>query len=171
MPGITYLLMKTDWESFTKRITVNARPGAILDAWLIPSQIERWFLLSAEYFDADENPRPRDAPVSPGDRYVWKWHGFPDGATEKGIVIAAAENDCFEFTFAGGSKVRVNVETESGESIVRLVQSEINEDEDRKIFLGCGEGWTFYLTNLKSIVEGDIDLRNKNERIARVINS
>lgn len=63
------------------------------------------------------------------------------------------------------------MEIESGESILRLDQFEIGSDDDRNIFLGCGEGWTFYLANLKSILEGGMDLRNKNEKIRAVINS
>jgi hypothetical protein len=37
--------------------------------------------------------------------------------------------------------------------------------------VGCGEGWTFYLTNLKSILEGGVDLRNKEMKLKNVINS
>lgn len=162
--------MQKDWTRFSKRITVNAHPGAIFDAWLVPEQIERWFLRSAEYFDAAENPRPRDVPVRSGDRYLWKWHGFPDGAAETGLIVAA-ENDRFEFTFAGGSRVTVTVEAESGESVLRLDQFEISDNDGRNIVVDCGEGWTFYLANLKSILEGGIDLRNKNDQIRGVINS
>jgi hypothetical protein len=41
----------------------------------------------------------------------------------------------------------------------------------RNYHLGCKTGWTFYLANLKSLMEGGIDLRNKNEKIQRVINA
>jgi len=37
--------------------------------------------------------------------------------------------------------------------------------------VGCGEGWTFYLANLNSYLQGGIDLRNKNEKIQGVISS
>ena len=37
--------------------------------------------------------------------------------------------------------------------------------------MGCLEGWTFYLTNLKSVIEGGLDLRNKNLDIKGVINA
>lgn len=33
------------------------------------------------------------------------------------------------------------------------------------------EGWTFYLTNLKSILEGGFNLRNKNNKLGDVVNT
>ena len=47
----------------------------------------------------------------------------------------------------------------------------IGPDEKLRLYIGCGEGWTFYLANLKSMLEGGIDLRNKNDKIKGVINS
>jgi hypothetical protein len=32
-------------------------------------------------------------------------------------------------------------------------------------------GWTFYLANLKSVLEGGLDLRNKNARLQRLVNA
>jgi len=46
-----------------------------------------------------------------------------------------------------------------------------NESEQRYFYIGCGKGWTFYMANLKSILEGGIDLRNKNAAIQNVINA
>ncbi len=45
------------------------------------------------------------------------------------------------------------------------------EAEQRYFFIECGKGWTFYMTNLKSILEGGIDLRNKIESVKNVINA
>jgi hypothetical protein len=37
--------------------------------------------------------------------------------------------------------------------------------------VGCKAGWTFYLANLKSILEGGIDMRNKKTRLKEMLNS
>jgi hypothetical protein len=68
--------------------------------------------------------------------------------------------------------VTVRIFTEKNVQIVVLTQEIIPVDEDsmKNFFVGCGEGWTFYLTNLKSIIEGGIDLRNKDTEIKKVIN-
>jgi len=57
--------------------------------------------------------------------------------------------------------------------VVELWQENIPGDEDSKVNLhmGCTKGWTFYLTNLKSILEGGIDLRNKNISLKNVVNA
>jgi hypothetical protein len=37
--------------------------------------------------------------------------------------------------------------------------------------MGCLGGWTFYLANLKSYLEGGVDLRNKNLALNNMVNS
>jgi hypothetical protein len=70
-------------------------------------------------------------------------------------------------------KVRIQIKTEEDTSIVELLQYDIPVDEKGKVnfHLGCAEGWVFYLANLKSVLEGGIDLRNKNEKFKKMINS
>ncbi|MNF09593.1 hypothetical protein D3C80_2102910 [compost metagenome] len=67
----------------------------------------------------------------------------------------------------------MELKQEEGETVVEITQSEIPTDERSKVYyhLGCSEGWTFYLANLKSVAEGGLDLRNKNEKIKRVVSS
>jgi len=76
------------------------------------------------------------------------------------------------FTFLG-CQVSVEIKEEDRENIVELVQSEIALDEDSRMsnYVGCSRGWTFYLTNLKSVLEGGIDLRNKNGNLINVLNT
>ena len=60
---------------------------------------------------------------------------------------------------------------EKDEQIVELVQTDIPTDEKGKQnwHIGCKTGWTFYMANLKSMLEGGVDLRNRNEKIQNVI--
>ena len=69
--------------------------------------------------------------------------------------------------------VEVIITTEQEECKVSLRQYNIPRDEAGKtnFHIGCTEGWVFYMANLKSIMEGGIDLRNKNPGIKKVINS
>ena len=66
-----------------------------------------------------------------------------------------------------------NRQTGRNETICELEQTTPMEDEteQRHFFIECGKGWTFYMTNLKSILQGGIDLRNKIERVGNVINA
>ena len=56
---------------------------------------------------------------------------------------------------------------------MEFTQSEIPIDDNSKenIRLGCAFGWTFYLLNLKSVLEGGLDLRNKDSELNGVINN
>ena len=71
--------------------------------------------------------------------------------------------DFVKFTFSGGSIVSVSIESRNGLTVLELTQENIPEESDpsKNLFVQCQVGWTFYLANLKSILEGGIDLRNK----------
>lgn len=163
--------MRTDWSQFTKRIPVNATTRAIYNAWAIPEEIERWFLARADYTSADGAPKPRSERVRSGDRYTWQWFGFPGGSTEKGQIVEANGHNTFAFTFADNCIVEISIMPEKAERIIQLTQKRIAPDDQLRLYIGCGEGWTFYLANLKSFLEGGLDLRNKNDKIKGVINS
>lgn len=163
--------MKNDWSKFTKRITVNSNMRAIYNAWAIPAEIERWFLASAEYKTSDNKSRSKNERVLSGDTYEWKWHGYPNGAVERGKILEANGHDALSFTFADECVVDVIILSENGEKVVQLLQKQIKPDENLQVYVGCGEGWTFYLANLKSVLEGGVDLRNKNVNISNVVNA
>jgi hypothetical protein len=89
------------------------------------------------------------------------------------VTLQTNEKDFLEFTFSGGCIVSVSVKEQSGERVCELVQTMPQEaDEDKQYYyIECGEGWAFYMTNLKSILEGGIDLRNKNNDLQKMINA
>lgn len=162
-----------DWSKFVRRVTINASPQQIYDAWTRQEQIERWFLRKAEFAQADGTGRRRTDPIQIGDSYVWLWYGYSDDVVEKGKVLEANGKDLLTFTFTAGCNVTVTVREERGENIAELTQEQIpfREDPNENLHLLCSNGWTFYLANLKSVLEGGIDLRNKNVEIPNVINA
>ena len=163
--------MSRDWTTFTRRITVKSPVRAIYDAWAVPEKIERWFLRSAEYVGSDGKTKNRDRAVEAGDGYLWRWHGYLDDVNETGHIVEANGRDRFAFTFTKGCLVSVAILEENGETVVEITQSQIPDDPEREIYVDCSYGWTFYLANLKSVLEGGIDLRNKNVEIQNVVNS
>jgi uncharacterized protein YndB with AHSA1/START domain len=169
--------MAHTWSSFTKSITVKTSEEKLYHAFATRAGMESWFLRSCDYKGKDGNSLPPGEFVAPGNKYTWHWFGYADDTNENGEILQANGKDLFEFTFnANGSndmKVRVSFEEEKGEWRVNLYQYNIPEDDESKgwYFVGCGEGWTFYLANLKSILEGGLDLRNKNIEIKKVVNS
>jgi uncharacterized protein YndB with AHSA1/START domain len=154
-----------DWTRFSKRISVNASVKQIYDAWAIPDNLHKWFLRKAELKNAG-TPRKSSEPVQVGDNYEWRWFGHPDVVMEIGEFKVANGMNRLQFTFAQ-SIVTVNITTEAGETVVEVMQEEIPIN----FFIDCMTGWTFYLSNLKSVLEGGRDLRNRNEKLKNVINS
>jgi uncharacterized protein YndB with AHSA1/START domain len=165
--------MAFNWNQFTKRITIKAPPKTIYDAWATQLGLESWFLRLAQFTKSDGSLRPKNNHIEKGDKYKWLWFGYDDSAVEEKEILSANGWNQLQFSFSGGCFVTVSIKLEDGETICELVQQMPMEDinEQQHFFIECGKGWTFYMTNLKSILEGGPDLRNKNVNITRVINA
>jgi uncharacterized protein YndB with AHSA1/START domain len=162
-----------NWKTFARRITINREKEIIYRAWATQAGLENWFLRLAEFTKRDGRLRSRNEAVQQGDKYKWLWFGYDDSVTEEREILEARDNEVLRFSFSGGCIVTVTIKEEQSENVCELVQEMTMDDEsERKYFyIECGKGWTFYMTNLKSILEGGIDLRNKNAQIQNVINA
>jgi len=165
--------MSRNWKQFTKRIPIQASAKAIYDGWTTQHGLESWFLRLAEFKNAGGALRQKTAHIEQGDSYKWLWFGYDDTAIEENEILLANGWDELKFTFSGGCIVTVSIKQEEGETICQLVQEMPMEEEDRQqgYFIDCGGGWTFYLTNLKSVLEGGLDLRNKNVNLKNVLSA
>jgi uncharacterized protein YndB with AHSA1/START domain len=162
-----------DWSKFCLRVPLHADAQKIYDAWAKPAHIEKWFLRNAAFTKPDHSSRDKKDHVQKNDSYQWMWFGYPDEICEKGKILDANGKDFFQFSFAGNCTVTIRIKKEEGETIAELTQDNIPVDEKSKInyHIGCMKGWTFYLANLKSVLEEGKDLRNRNEKLTEVINA
>ena len=162
-----------DWSRFVTRISVKAPGEKLYWCWATREGMEYWFLRLSEFKNPDGTLRANNESVQKGDTYTWRWHGWNDETTEYGTILDCNGTNSLKFSFGKAGDCLVTIKNEDGENIVELLQNNIPTDEQGMHYwhLGCKTGWTFYLANLKSLMEGGIDLRNKNERIQRVINS
>jgi uncharacterized protein YndB with AHSA1/START domain len=152
-----------DWTKFTVTADFNTDAHTIYKAWTTPAGLESWFLRKANFYTITGRLRESDESALKEDTYEWYWHGFDDKTVEKGQVLEVNSIDFLKFTFSDDTIVSVNIRSANGLTILELTQENIKEDPDpsSNLFVQCQTGWTFYLANLKSIVEGGIDLRNK----------
>ena len=162
-----------DWSRFAVRINTKTLHEELYKAWATRRGLEDWFLRTAEFKKPDGSLRANNDLIQEGDSYRWWWYGWPDSVVEEGEVISANGKDFFSFRFGKAGIVDVQLKKEEGESIVELIQHDIPTDDEaiKNWHIGCKTGWTFYLANLKSIYEGGLDLRNRNEKIQEVISS
>ncbi len=165
--------MSRNWKQFTKRIPIKTSAKAIYDAWTTQQGLESWFLRLAQFTKADGSLRSKTNHIEKGDAYKWLWFGYDDTAVEEKEILSANGWDQLQFSFSGGCIVTVTIKQEEGETICELVQTMPMEDinEQQHFFIDCGNGWGFYMANLKSVLEGGLDLRNRNVNLKEVVNA
>lgn len=151
------------WTTFKLTADFNTNVRNIYETWATPAGLESWFLRQADFFTIVGRQREKDEFISKEDTYSWYWHGFDDNAAENGQVLENNGSDLLRFTFTGGSIVTIDIQNKYGLTLVELTQENIPLEDDpaKNLYVQCQIGWTFYLTNLKSVIEGGKDLRNK----------
>lgn len=160
-----------DWTKFTRKIAVKSTISEIYEAWAKASEIEGWFLSNAKFYDLSGNLIEKNTAVEKRNSYEWRWFLYSE--VEKGKITEANGSDFLQFTFAGDCLVDIKLVQETDYVLVELTQKNIPTDEKSKknIRLGCHEGWSFYLVNLKSVYEGGLDLRNKDVTTFPMVNN
>ena len=154
-------MKKLAWDEFTKCIHIHTTVEKLYWCWATKEGLTSWFLKDAE-FSRQEKPLNKSEFIQPKDAYTWFWHNW-DGK-EEGEILETNGVDFFKFSFAGNCEVTVTIEQKEQAVLLSLTQSKIPLDEKSKleIFYGCSNGWTFWLTNLKSYLEHGI-LLNETE--------
>jgi len=156
-------MIDSKWTSFKVTGDYNTDIRSLYEAWATTEGIEKWFLRKANFYTVPLRLREPEEFILKEDTYEWYWYGYDDNSVEKGQILEANGTDFIKFTFSGGSTVSISLYSRNGVSIVELLQENIpvESDPSKSLFVQCQIGWTFYLANLKSVLEGGIDLRNK----------
>ncbi|TSD67141.1 SRPBCC domain-containing protein [Inquilinus sp. KBS0705] len=157
------VMVDTRWKKFKLCGDYNIDMRSLYMAWATPAGLEKWFLRKADFFTVPKRLRAPEEQIMKEDTYAWYWHGYHNDVIEKGSVLEANGRDQIKFTFTGNTTVTVNLSTRNGLTIVELLQENIPQESDpeKNLLVKCQIGWTFYLANLKSVMEGGKDLRNK----------
>jgi uncharacterized protein YndB with AHSA1/START domain len=163
----------TDLNLFRRKIRIYADIDSVYNSFTERIALENWFLRKAEFTTAGGKVRASHEQFCEGDSYYWLWHGFGDEVFEKRKIITANGSNKIVFEFSGDTTVEINLTAYGNQTEIELIQTGFPEDAERKIdyYVGCSTGWTFYLANLKSILEGGIDLRNKDENFQDAANA
>ncbi|WP_160717832.1 SRPBCC family protein [Chitinophaga solisilvae] len=163
-------LSTPDFSQFKLRVNIKTPVENVYKAWATSAGLTSWFA-AASFTDEDGNIRPADAPAQTNDHYRLQLSCEGVDAHGTGKVLQANGKNIFSFTFSKGCPVSISIYPEHGETIVELFESKLPTDSDtiQRHYVGDSKGWIFFLTNLKSVLEGGLDLRNKNEAIGNVI--
>jgi len=167
--------MEYDWTSFTKRVNIKANIADVYSLCATPAGLEKWFLRLAEFTKPNGTILSANDVINTGQNFRWLWYGWPDSMEEKGQILEANGTDGMKFTFGQeGAEDMVctfKIYTEQNETIFEIMQENIPTDEKGKCYyhIGCITGWTFFMANMKSVLENGYDLRNKNLDLKNVI--
>jgi hypothetical protein len=160
-----------DFSEFKLRVNIKTSIEDAYKAWSTSAGLCSWFLGNCTFTDKQGVQRPADEMAQPGDEYIYYFNCYADKAAFKGKVLKVNGKDLFSFTFSKGCPVTISIYKEQGETIVELFESNLPTDEEtiKRHYVGDSKGWIFYLTNLKSVLEGGLDLRNRNQALTNII--
>lgn len=167
-----------DWSQFQLGIYIRATPDDLFDRWATSEGLTRWFLRAADFapsegpppsktgpkvvippFD-DLDPRAAGERCQAKDRYRWEWY-YNGGIAGEGWISDVRPPTKLVFTFGDRMEVEVRLRKQRGLCEVNLRQFNIPITPlgRSSMHLGCRVAWAFFLANLKSVVEGGLDLR------------
>lgn len=155
-----------DWTYFIRKIYVKSSKEDLFSMWVDPENITKFWLSDAKYFSSQDNSPSSSLPKA-GDLYEWT---FSSGSKMRGKVLEIEDNRRFKFTFGKTYQdsdenvhVTILIDGDENESWVELLQENIGTDEFGKVhyYISCQLGWMNALMNLKSVVEQNYDLREK----------
>jgi len=162
--------MSNNWGEFKLRVNTTAPVEKAFNAVATPGGLESWFLRRAD-IQSGGNPRKAEERIQTGDEYHFQWHGHPDTVRHKGKFLSTDGKSVISFTFSQDLPVTISIYRECDETIVELTESFDPTDEGvaKKHYLGNMKGWIFFMINLKSVLEGGLDLRNRKLELQNVL--
>jgi len=157
-----------DWSRFRLGIHVRKTPPQVFRLLATAAGLAKWFPNEAVYRDrAGRTRRPTELAKS-GDAY-FKRFVYAGGVQGDGVVLSARRERLFKISFGENGEVCFRLKPKDRGTLVELIQDRIPTHPEARIesHLGCRTGWTFFLTNLKSVAEGGPDLRETDSKRAR----
>ncbi|MCY3412836.1 MAG: SRPBCC domain-containing protein [Candidatus Heimdallarchaeota archaeon] len=161
--------MSYSWDHFKRKVYIKAPLDEVYRAISTADGLVTWFIKNAEYTKNNGEIRQGDVGIQVGDQYYWRWH---QNLETRGIVLKIVPQSLIEFTFGKKSKdseenvvVRFEVDYKDGETIFSITQDNMGgELSDQALYhLSCNMGWSFFMTNMKAVLEYGIDLRETDE--------
>ena len=156
-------------DFFIRKIYINKSIDKVYNLAATAGGLSKWFIDKAKFFNnsgmlRDENDYPA-AGVSY--RIYWLYKDYSSG----GEVIEVQKNKIFKFTFGDAGIVAISLSEEGGKTLVELKQENYTGKEyDHDSYVNCYVYWTFYLANLKSVLEKNYDMRDRENYMEGFVN-
>jgi len=128
-----------------------------LKVLLLASKNKAWQLVGTAQGMEKWFPKECLGKIAKGEMIEFVWISGPP---DKFKVLDVKENEFWEMSWVEGAKVRYSIDKDNP-VIFTLEATYADNEKGKETQLLEVAGWTFYLTNLKSIVMGGPDLRRK----------
>jgi uncharacterized protein YndB with AHSA1/START domain len=143
-------------RSVRNQYYIRAPPKKVFRALTDPKRITRWFADRAELS------------TRKGGRYLFAWKGGP---THTGKLVEFVRGETVTFAWqwpgledAGTTRFKLAVEPRGKGTIVRVTHSKIPGGKKwDDLYAGAIWGWTYFMMNLKSVLETGYDLRSRHD--------
>jgi uncharacterized protein YndB with AHSA1/START domain len=144
-------------NEFSHSILLNAPLEEVFRYSATPNGLTKWFIGAAEYTHSGK-PVPGEELISTGDTYNWKWLAKDFETTGK--VVEVIKDERLKFTFGSMFEITISVAAENNRTRFTLTQNyTAGAVKNDFAHINCCVCWAFFITNLKSVIEHGIDLR------------
>jgi hypothetical protein len=147
------------WKEFRRSVLVSPSLETALPLLNTAEGLSRWFIGTCRFYRGDAEPRGPNEPAQSGDGFEWMWLNKPlklDGA-----VLEVGSNS-IRYTFGAAGHVVFSAREENGRVRVSIEQALDGDSEyNSEDWVNCYVCWSFFLLNLKSVIEHHTDLRER----------
>jgi hypothetical protein len=134
-----------------------------------PGGLEKWFIGKAEFLSEENTLRKSAETVKQGDKYKIDW--LAKDLSVRGEVLECIVNSHFRFTFGTSFIVTISVSEQGSRTLFRLKQEyAAGAVKNDFAHINCCVCWGFFVTNLKSVAEHAIDLRETESEDETLVN-
>lgn len=149
-----------DWSKFEINYYYPLSVEKLFTAWTTASGLKSFFIEQIKIVGQDKYLRAEQEQIQNQDKYSWIWrHNY----SLEGVFKEVVQNQRIEFSF-GSMNVALEFQQLSDSTLLRLLQTDIPLTDEAKStsHMNCRICWTFFLTNLKSVLCHGVDLRDQN---------
>lgn len=149
-------------EKFILKIPLYVEINKAFELIATSKGLTSWFLGNADFLKDDGKEILDSNFIKEGTIFKWAWQKEYCIA---GKVLKHLKNELFEFTFSKDFSVSISLiyNFRKNYTEVTLIQKNHNPSDSNEFgFTNCCVCWSFFLTNLKSVAENNIDLREQN---------
>lgn len=154
-----------DWTQFHVHMYYRASLEEVFRRFATPAGLASFYIDEATFTDADGRRRQSDEQYRAGDAYHFEYvHDYRHG----GEVLEVVDGQLVRFTF-GPCEVAIRFRTVEGaggsavEVDLHQTGCPLEDPERAWLHLNCRSCWIYFFTNLRSVLAGGPDIRDRDE--------